>query len=115
MERQASRMDVVFQMVYYNPMSTKCIKVSSFVFSGLFGFEKCVCDPCCFKFVENGILIGLVGGHVDDFLFCGLSGCKTWDGCARRFRSDSSGELGKRIISFSAEWRFQGCHVGGFL
>jgi hypothetical protein len=39
MERQASRMDVVFQMVYYNPMSTKCIKVSSFVFSGLFGFE----------------------------------------------------------------------------
>ena len=53
------------------------LTVSEFLVS--IGFEKCVCDPCCFKFVENGILIGLVGGHVDDFLFCGLSGCKTWE------------------------------------
>ena len=25
------------------------------------------------------MLIGLVGGHVDDFMFCGLQGCQEWD------------------------------------
>ena len=42
-------------------------------------FERCVCDPCCFKFVdpEQG-LVGLISGHVGDFLFCGIPGNPKW-------------------------------------
>ena len=35
-------------------------------------------DPCCFKYVSGGKLIGLISGHVDDFLFCGPKTCETW-------------------------------------
>ena len=42
------------------------------------GFQKCVCNPCCFKYAHEGKLVGLVGGHVDDFLFCGSDDCLLW-------------------------------------
>ena len=45
------------------------LTVSDFLTS--IGFVRCVSDPCCFKYVVNGKLIGLISGHVDDFLFCG--------------------------------------------
>jgi hypothetical protein len=32
------------------------LTVSEFLIS--IGFQKCVRDPCCFKFVDNGVLIG---------------------------------------------------------
>ena len=54
------------------------LTVSDFLVS--IGFQRCVCDPCCFKYVDgNGRLIGLISGHVDDFLFCGQTGCKIWE------------------------------------
>ena len=42
------------------------------------GFIRCVSDPCCFKYVFGDTLIGLISGHVDDFLFCGKPDCATW-------------------------------------
>ena len=53
------------------------LTVSDFLVS--LGFIRCVCDPCCFKYVQNGVLIGLISGHVDDFLFCGLDSCVLWN------------------------------------
>ena len=52
------------------------LTVSDFLTS--IGFVRCVSDPCCFKYVVNGKLIGLISGHVDDFLFCGPKSCDTW-------------------------------------
>ena len=64
------------------------LTVSEFLES--IGFIRCVCDPCCFKYVKDGKLIGLVGGHVDDFLFCGLESCDLWkslcDKIKRKFK-----------------------------
>ena len=43
------------------------------------GFTRCVTDPCCFKYVNSkGDLVGLISGHVDDFLFCGREECAEW-------------------------------------
>eukprot|EP00435_Cladocopium_sp_Y103_P046562 s102_g13.t1 len=39
------------------------------------GFTRCVTDPCCFKYVHQDRLIGLISGHVDDFLFSGSQDC----------------------------------------
>ena len=51
------------------------LTVSDFLES--IGFQRCVCDPCCFKFVDPKLgLVGLVSGHVDDFIFCGRQGCQ---------------------------------------
>ena len=53
------------------------LTVSDFLQS--IGFQRCVCDPCCFKYVDPKLgLIGLISGHVDDFLFCGRSDCQKW-------------------------------------
>ena len=52
------------------------LTVSDFLTS--IGFVRCVTDPCCFKYVSGGKLIGLISGHVDDFLFCGPKTCETW-------------------------------------
>ena len=42
-------------------------------------FTRCVTDPCCFKYVNSkGDLVGLISGHVDDFLFCGREECAEW-------------------------------------
>ena len=35
------------------------------------GAEQCVTDPCVWRVVREGRLIGLIGAHVDDFLICG--------------------------------------------
>ena len=54
------------------------LTVSDFLQS--IGFERCVSDPCCFKYVDSKQgLIGLISGHVDDFLFCGRDGCEVWE------------------------------------
>ena len=50
------------------------------------GFQQCVCDPCSFVLYEDGILKGLIIGHVDDFLFAGRKGEETWDEKCRLIR-----------------------------
>ena len=51
------------------------------------GFQRCVCDPCFFEYVDgDGKLIGLISGHVDDFLFCGKPGCEKWDDLCNRIQ-----------------------------
>ena len=59
------------------------LTVSDFLVS--IGFVKCVTDPCCFKYVDDQQqLVGLISGHVDDFLFCGRPNCTLWkDLCAQ--------------------------------
>ena len=52
------------------------LTVSDFLTS--IGFVRCVSDPCCFKYVQDGRLIGLISGHVDDFLFSGSQHCPIW-------------------------------------
>ena len=57
---------------------------------GVFGvptMRVCVCDPCCFKYVDgDGKLIGLISGHMDDFLFCGKPGCEKWNDLCNRIQ-----------------------------
>ena len=50
------------------------------------GFVRCVTDPCAFKFVENDRLVGIVSGHVDDFLFCGPPSCVVWKNICEKIR-----------------------------
>ena len=50
------------------------------------GFVRCVTDPCAFKFVENDRLVGIVSGHVDDFLFCGPPSCVFWKNICEKIR-----------------------------
>ena len=35
------------------------------------GAHPCDTDPCVWRYVVDGQLIGLIGAHVDDFLICG--------------------------------------------
>lgn len=59
--------------------------VSDFLVS--IGFQRCVTDPCCFKFVDpKKGLIGLISGHVDDFLFCGRADCSIWEALCQTIR-----------------------------
>lgn len=60
------------------------LTVSDFLTS--IGFSRCVCDPCCFKYVKDGVLIGLITGHVDDFLFSGSKDCKLWDDLCKKVK-----------------------------
>ena len=64
------------------------LTVSDFLTS--IGFVRCVTDPCCFKYVKNDRLIGLITGHVDDFLFSGNPTCPLWkdlcDQIKRKFK-----------------------------
>ena len=62
------------------------LTVSEFLQS--LGFERCVCDPCCFKYVDKDKgLIGLIRGHVDDFLFCGPASCPIWSNLCQQIQS----------------------------
>ena len=61
------------------------LTVSDFLVS--IGFSRCVGDPCCFRFVSSdNQLIGLVSGHVDDFVFCGRKNCEIWKGLCRQIQ-----------------------------
>lgn len=42
------------------------------------GLRRCWSDPCCWTLQENGKLIGLVSGHLDDFLFSGDETNSKW-------------------------------------
>ena len=42
------------------------------------GLRRCWSDPCCWTLQEKGKLIGLVSGHVDDFLFSGDETNSKW-------------------------------------
>ena len=42
------------------------------------GLRRCWSDPCCWTYVKDGILRGLISGHVDDFMFSGLDGDMAW-------------------------------------
>ena len=67
------------------------LTVSDFLMS--IGFARCVGDPCCFKYVsKDNRLIGLVSGHVDDFVFCGRKDCSIWR---------SNGELGSMTALYN--------------
>ena len=50
------------------------------------GFTRCVSDPCCFKYVHEGKLIGLISGHVDDFLFSGSQYCSIWTSLCEKIK-----------------------------
>ena len=43
------------------------------------GFERLWADSCCWVLRENGVLRGVISGHVDDFLFAGKSGDQLWE------------------------------------
>ena len=42
------------------------------------GFIQCKIEPCCFRYVVNEVLHGLVLFHVDDFLISGNPNSKYW-------------------------------------
>ncbi|CAE7316570.1 RE1, partial [Symbiodinium pilosum] len=43
------------------------------------GFERMWADSCCWVLRQEGILRGVISGHVDDFLFAGKSGDRIWE------------------------------------
>ena len=42
------------------------------------GAEQCTTDPCVWRYIRDGQLLGLVGAHVDDFLVCGNKDDADW-------------------------------------
>eukprot|EP00434_Breviolum_minutum_P044832 symbB.v1.2.040092.t1/scaffold6982.1/size28864/4 len=42
------------------------------------GLRRCWSDPCCWTYVKDGVLRGLISGHVDDFMFSGHDGDMCW-------------------------------------
>ena len=42
------------------------------------GFTRLWADPCSWVFRSEGVVKGMISGHVDDFLFSGSSSCKEW-------------------------------------
>ena len=50
------------------------------------GFERLWADPCCWVLRENGVLKGVVSGHVDEFLFAGKSGDRLWESKVRAIK-----------------------------
>lgn len=42
------------------------------------GLRRCWSDPCCWVFVHQGCLQGLISGHVADFVFSGNEQCSAW-------------------------------------
>ena len=50
------------------------------------GFTRCVSDPCCFRYVHENKLVGLVCGHVDDFLFSGPEDCEIWTSLCQKIK-----------------------------
>ena len=42
------------------------------------GLRRCWSDPCCWTYVKDGILRGLISGHVDDFMFSGCDDDPHW-------------------------------------
>ena len=60
------------------------LTVSDYLIS--LGFERCVSDPCCFKLLGEHGLIGLISGHVDDFLFCGPKNNQQWNEICRKIK-----------------------------
>ena len=50
------------------------------------GFQQCVCDPCSFVLYEGGKLLGLIIGHVDEFLFAGKKGEDIWEAKCKQIR-----------------------------
>ena len=43
------------------------------------GFERMWADSCCWVLRQEGVLRGVISGHVDDFLFAGKSGDRVWE------------------------------------
>ena len=45
---------------------------------GTLGLTKSWADPCCWLWKPNGVLRGMIAGHVDDFLFTGSKDDREW-------------------------------------
>ena len=45
---------------------------------GTLGLTKSWADPCCWLWKPEGVLRGMIAGHVDDFLFTGSKEDKEW-------------------------------------
>ncbi|CAE7582483.1 RE1 [Symbiodinium sp. CCMP2592] len=43
------------------------------------GLQRCWSDACCWVLREQGVLKGIICGHVDDFLFAGKTGDASWE------------------------------------
>ena len=50
------------------------------------GLVKTWADPCCWMWKPNGVLKGIIAGHVDDFLFCGDPQDKEWLALEKRIQ-----------------------------
>ena len=50
------------------------------------GLEKSWSDPCCWLWKPNGVLRGMIAGHVDDFLFTGPADDPAWQEIERKIQ-----------------------------
>ena len=66
------------------------------------GAEQCVTDPCVWRVVREGRLIGLIGAHVDDFLFFAITAL-LGNSLSKFYRLRSAGPHGRSRSSNSAE------------
>ena len=51
------------------------------------GLVKSYSDPCCWMWKPQGVLQGLISGHVDDFLFAGDADNKAWQQILEQIRT----------------------------
>ena len=54
------------------------------------GLQKLWSDPCMWAWRPNGVLTGLISCHVDDFLFSGKPGDKTWEELLTKIQKEFS-------------------------
>ena len=52
------------------------------------GLRRCWSDPCCWTYVVQGQLKGIISGHVDDFLFSGCEKDAGWQQIMSSIRSE---------------------------
>ena len=50
------------------------------------GYRQLRSDPCTWLYEQEGQVISVISGHVDDFLFAGRKGCPIWDDLQQRIQ-----------------------------
>ena len=50
------------------------------------GLVKSWADPCCWLWKPNGVLTGMIAGHVDDFLFAGPADNSDWQELEKKIK-----------------------------
>ena len=71
------------------------------------GFQPLLTEPCCWRLLEDGELVGLAVAHVDDFLFAGNDSSQLWQGAIQSiydaykwspWESDSYMHCGVKVV-----------------